>query len=514
MLYNRRTFAKISMSIFAMDILGPVMGQPHTNHNRDLVPGPVVFLAQLEDMVRHADIQYFFVLNGGAEDGLYEKKGAVPKLLKNTGINLNWIGGMEPTASIKAIINLNQTRETNYSIYIPTGEWAMNEEFTCSGQVFWGEGTLVPVLGQNNYIMNLVGNGNTVVGLGFLEKSFCKVLLQIDGSDNEIKDCSFVKTNPSSSSKVVYSDKLLHVKSPNGKNNWIDGCDFRNGRIGAALEGNYTVTKCTVTGCITGLLLRPSSNGSTVSHNKILDNNVNHASGADGILAQRNVTKLHIHHNEISGSGEHGIYLQGDNCLLEENTITKNYRSGIKLASYNTNLYQRPEMRTEFYVGHHNTIRNNNCRDNSQDPKDTSNAGIYLQAPLTDILVEGNDCSGNNYGIRSTSLAKLTKEEMATKGQLRKLKFIDNKALDTRRTSFYVEGETGVEVLGNEMDSMLTNAKEASEKISGILIRDNIIHQKLTLNRARAAVVTKNKIGSVVVVSNSKNGGHTIQDNK
>src|SRR5690606_27310452 len=114
-----------------------------------------------------------------------------------------------------------------------------------------------------------------------------------------------------------------------------------------------------------GVWATPSTRNSEIARNVIRDNNVSTKSGADGILAQRNVKNLHIHHNKIFNSGEHGIYYQGDNSLINDNEVFSNNGSGIKLASYTTLLFEYSKSNGP-YIANNNITKNNKCYDNAK----------------------------------------------------------------------------------------------------------------------------------------------------
>src|SRR5699024_9027561 len=104
----------------------------------------------------------------------------------------------------------------------------------------------------------------------------------------------------------------------------------------------------------------------------------------------RSVSRANIHHDTITGSGEHGIYFQDDNSRITNNDVRYNNGCGIKLASYKTDLYfHDDEVINKDYIGRDNIIANNISPQNSTGGS-TSNAGIYLQAPLKNIMVTDN----------------------------------------------------------------------------------------------------------------------------
>src|SRR5690606_30414390 len=200
----------------------------------------------------------------------------------------------------------------------------------------------------SEFVLKINGNDNEVKGLSFNEKTFCHILLEVSGDHNTIDSCFFDRDTPPTGTGVYYSDKFLYLSDAEGTGNVIKNCKINNGRTGIGLQGSNRVLDSEISNCITGILAHASSNNTEIAGNIIRDNNINHASGADGILATRNVTKIHIHNNAISNSGEHGIYFQGDSSIIENNEVFDNYRSGIKLASYNTGLYNFPD--SVYYI--------------------------------------------------------------------------------------------------------------------------------------------------------------------
>src|SRR5699024_10952305 len=132
-------------------------------------------------------------------------------------------------------------------------------------------------------------------------------------------------------------------------------------------------------------------------------NNLLEISGADGILATRNVSGIKILENIITHSGEHGIYFQGDNSVIENNIVRLSRGSGIKLGSYTSDLYfYDDETVISDYVGYNNLISGNICSENGLNGE--VNAGIYLQSGLDNIIVETNFTYNNTFGIRSVHL--------------------------------------------------------------------------------------------------------------
>src|SRR5690606_33017184 len=223
---------------------------------------------------------------------------------------------------------------------IPDGDYLLSPIHVKANNIsIVGKGRLISHASKGGVLLEIEGDGNVIDGLSFLEKDFARELLNINGSNNLAQNLSFDTPGKSKAAKVIYSDKLLHLSNLHGKNNIVDRCSFKNGRVGICLNGNAKLTNSKVSHNIIGVLIRSSSRGSEIANNTIEYNDVNGRSGNDGILAQRNVDKINIHNNSISYSGEHGIYFQGSNSIIANNKIFRNKKSGIKLGSYNDQLF-------------------------------------------------------------------------------------------------------------------------------------------------------------------------------
>ena len=415
-------------------------------------------------------------------------------------------------AVISAFETINANPELRYRLQFPEGTYPVNASVNASNVKIEGEGLLIPVAGSTSFILQINGDNNVVKGLSFNEKTYCHILLEVSGNDNTIDDCVFDRDTPPTGTTVYYSDKFIYLSDAKGTGNVIKNCKVNNGRTGIGLQGSSKLLDSEISNCITGIIASASTNHTEIARNNIHDNNLNHASGADGILASRNVSNLHIHHNTISNSGEHGIYFQGDSSVIENNEVFDNYGSGIKLASYNTGLYNHPD--STYYIGHHNLVKNNVCYNNAAGGG--TNAGVYLQAPLIDIVVTGNECYGNYIGIRSTSVSSISEDdpEYDQKTTLRQLLIANNHVYDDiDRSSLSIEGESQITIKDNEVDGILTNAKSPTHTIDSALITGNKINVALIINRATNCIITHNEINELRVSSNSTRTPHVIQWN-
>jgi len=416
-------------------------------------------------------------------------------------------------AFVAAIDFIKKSSVEGMALEIPEGEYPISAKIAVNNIKLVGTGTIIPVSGEREFTIILQGNNNVVQGLRFFEKTGVTNLLTIDGSNNQIINCVFDGNSRSTSSKIVYSDRMLYLADNEGVGNIIKGCKINNGRIGVGLAGSYKLLGSEISNCIMGVWARPSTRNSEIANNIIRDNNVNNKSGADGILAQRNVSNLHIHGNKIYNSGEHGIYFQGDNSVIENNEVFNNHGSGIKLASYTTQLYNY-DNKQESYIGHDNIIQFNKCYGNSMAASSSTGAGIYLQAPLRDITVSNNTCYDNLHGIRSTSVSRLKPEELDTKGVLKNMTFSNNKLVGNKDMSLFVEGETGIVITGNTVDNIMTSSKSAKHRLKKPIIRGNEVRGTLVVNRVEGGVIEDNTINDLNVNSNSIKSKHKLSNNK
>lgn len=291
---------------------------------------------------------------------------------------------------------------TGKALLVPTGfEFSVRVDITVSNLKIIGGGKLIPVPTYTDYILKLSGDNIEVSEIEIEERTYNHKPLHLTGQKNLVKECKVYNSTKSTSADVVYSDALIFNE---GNHTTIEACEVYNGRIGIASHKvfNY-IRNNSIHDNVTGVQLGSSARDTDILGNKIFNNNVNNASGADGILATRNVSRITISGNIIHGSGEHGIYFQGDNSIITNNHVTSNHGSGIKLASYTTGLFFYPdETEITAYVGANNIISDNIVSENGN-PGDV-NAGIYLQSPLKHITVKGNDTRQNAHGIRSVFL--------------------------------------------------------------------------------------------------------------
>jgi parallel beta-helix repeat protein len=393
---------------------------------------------------------------------------------------------------------VEQAVRKSLPLYIPKGDYLISPlEFSFNNLEVFGEGRILSYNSNHKVLLKINGDGNIIQGISFFEVDFVQELLNLNGSNNKVTKVKFGTAGKSKSKKIVYSDRLLTFSNVNGKDNIIDNCVFKNGRVGVCVNGSFKLKNSVISHNIIGVLVRPSGRNSEIYNNTISHNDVTGNSGNDGILAQRNVDNIHIHNNAISFSGEHGIYFQGSNSLIENNKIFNNKKSGIKLASYNDELFNASK---DYYIGSNNIIRGNLVYNNVKENK--TSAGIYLQAPLKNILVENNNCYNNYHGIRTTSVYSKRVDDRRT--ELNDITISNNKVKNNRGISLWIEGGNNINILKNEGDNLVTTTKGNNVKMDSFVLEKNIIN-KITLQNLNGGKMIDNEYKEIdIKKSNSK----------
>lgn len=191
----------------------------------------------------------------------------------------------------------------------------------------------------------------------------------------------------------------------------VSGCEIYN-QEGAGVvtyADCMTVQNCKIHDNVLGIHATINAGETTertvsILGNKIYDNNVNHAEGADGILTSVYVNAI-ITENEISGSGEHGMYVYSRRSTITGNRCFSNYRVGLKIKSlYNT------------------VVSANVCQNNNTQGAGT-NGEMELQvqsANVSDIVFANNIAHGaNSTGIKIAYLdAGLTCQRVSFVGNI------------------------------------------------------------------------------------------------
>ena len=242
-------------------------------------------------------------------------------------------------------------------------------------------------------------------------------------------DCSFCSarnvkagftTKSTYSAGIYYSTAAITLT--NSTHCKIIECETYNMEgAGIILDGgsnNNTIDKCYIHNNITGIINNnDTTNYNTIINNRIGFNNVNGTSGADGILVNAtdidNASSGHkICNNTIYNSGEHGMYVQSANTVIESNICYSNTAAGIKIAKTRGTVVSDNVSRSngsagiQVQSGYENVIiSGNNMTDNSTFDIDfTYNTGLDPFGG-EDALIEGNYCqtSGVTWSIDASA---------------------------------------------------------------------------------------------------------------
>jgi len=242
-------------------------------------------------------------------------------------------------------------------------------------------------------------------------------------------DCSFCSarnvkagftTKSTYSAGIYYSTAAITLT--NSTHCKIIECETYNMEgAGIILDGgsnNNTIDNCYIHNNITGIINNnDTTNYNSIINNRIGFNNVNGTSGASGILVNAtdidNASSGHkICNNTIYNSGEHGMYAQCANTVIESNICYNNTGAGIKIAKTRGTVVSDNVSRSngsagiQVQSGYENVIiSGNNMTDNSTFDIDfTYNTGLDPFGG-EDALIEGNYCqtSGVNWSIDASA---------------------------------------------------------------------------------------------------------------
>jgi predicted RNA-binding protein len=219
--------------------------------------------------------------------------------------------------------------------------------------------------------------------------------LTVTGDNCTVDGLTFSRASKSASSSMNY-DK--HGLKMDGSYNSILNVESYNCEgSGLVLSGGYYLIadKCDTHDNITGIRLTSSCRNVKITASDIRENNVNNASGADGILANGNVTGLIVENCDIYDSGEHGIYFQGQEAIFTNNRIRNNDADGLKFGNQYDNAYTYPGETLDKWVDgthygvRHVVIANNYIADNGGED------GIYFQPSAKDVVISNNVLKNN-----------------------------------------------------------------------------------------------------------------------
>lgn len=412
-------------------------------------------------------------------------------------ISIKWFGAVGDGAvdDTSAILQaVSQANTLGVGVKLPAGTYAIQygTVLECDNITISGEGRFMPLSGSTGTsLLTLRGNNNTLKGLVLTEgESKPERYLEIDGDNNVVEWCKAYGLDRYETETIPWSEQAINVI---GNGNIIRYCEVYNAGLGINVQNfDNKVLFCKIHDNVVGMRLQASCRGTEIGYNNIYGNNITDASGADGILGHRNVSKIWIHHNKIYNNGEHGIYFQGDNSIIESNIVNENFNAGIKLASYKTDLFWHPdETPDQDYIGHNNIVRGNICNENTQVGGTAS--GIYLQSPLRDIIVSDNITDNNlsGSGIRSVFL---------NDGEtLENLSFTNNRVLSGGMS---IHAHKNINISGNTVEGTLLLYSDTTQNNQDSIVENNIA-ERIDIARSDNARVLNNVTEKFVIASNS-----------
>lgn len=335
------------------------------------------------------------------------------------------------------------------------GVFKLNIEINTSDkELFSRKAKIIPINDQL-YPVIIKGDRNHIHDLD-IETSGSRNGLHVDGNFNKIERVKvYALEKYILGSDLSYSPLVLVW----GKYNLVGQSEAFNGGCGFTFQnGEYNILTHSHSHDNTmGVRNSGSSRYPKIINNTINNNDVSESTGADGLIIHRNVVGAIVKGNHISYSGEHGIYSQGDNAIIENNIVHNNARAGIKSGAHQTQLY---EFEGVLYVSHHNIIKNNISHSNGSD-------GIFYQTPFEHITIEGNTTYNNgDEGIKTVAMSDT---EDAVLGVL----IIKNNDSE----SLWITGNENTIIEGNIVKNRIyTNSKGTAPELRMInpLIKNNV----------------------------------------
>ena len=231
--------------------------------------------------------------------------------------------------------------------------------------------------------------------------------------------------------------------------------------------------------CLAGVTEGLSDN-SEITGVRIENNDASegHLSGADGILTFK-ITKGHsICKNKISGSSEHGTYIQSSKNVITGNHVWDNYFSGLKCGG-----------------ARDSTISDNITWGNANGSSaGVDDANIYIQSPLGNSTITSNTSSDSgSFGIRVVWL-----EGKEDETEELRINVSNNIITSSGLASMRLSGRGRFTVSGNICDG---NIEIGQQTLNHPIMTDCVISNNLCGNIAlvklAAAKIENNDTGSI-----------------
>ena len=327
----------------------------------------------------------------------------------------------------------------------------------------------------------LIGNNNNLLNLN-IETSAGARGLTLQGDYNHVRGGKVYGHTRFPSGTNANYQPLVFV---NGSHNVVDGVETFNGGCGITTEngtGN-TIKHNFVHDNTMGIRNAPSAINTNILFNSIIDNDVSTNSGSDGIMLHRNSTGTLVSGNKIDNSGEHGMYIQGDNIIVKDNEVSKSRSSGIKMGSHETDLFN---VEPPYHL-HQILVENNICYDNGA-------SGIYMQTPYENITIRNNQSYNN--GDTDIKTVYIESERFMADGVV---------VSGNQADSMWVVGNTSTNILDNIVKGLLyTTAKgSGDEALLNPIIRGNECGDGMSIQRVKNATIENNRIFKKFAINES-----------
>lgn len=341
--------------------------------------------------------------------------------------------------------------------------------------------------------LEITGDNNNLLDLNIETSAGVKGLI-IRGDYNTVRKGKVYGHTKYPAGTTVNYQSLLTLS---GSHNTVDNVDTFNGGTGITIGGGIgnTIKHNFVHDNTIGIRNGPSAINTNILFNSIIDNDASTDSGADGILAHRNSTGTVVIGNKVVNSGEHGMYIQGDNIIVKDNEVSKSRSSGIKLGSHETDLFnaEPPYHLAQILV------ENNICYDNGA-------SGIYMQTPYENITIRNNQCYNN--GDTDIKTVYIASERFLANGVV---------VSGNQADSMWVVGNTSTSVLDNIIKRdlyMTARGTVAPDRLVSPIIRGNDCGEGMSIQRVTNATIENNNIvGSFAILEDANpvlKGNHFI----
>jgi hypothetical protein len=374
---------------------------------------------------------------------------------------------------------INKTTITANYLYLTLRQDAKikltNADLTGNGLAFTGTGVFIK------------GGEITVEGAGY----FAGFLVLMQGTEHQVRGTKIgYQTKAVHVGAIPYNTGCLGFKTPYGV---IDGCELYNAEgMGLIVYREHvTVSNNVIRDSITGFMVEYGGSSGygdfcIIENNRIIDNDAGgSASGADGLLIN-NPTRGHvITGNVISGSGEHGTYIQSQDNVITGNVVHSNTLSGLKCGG-----------------AFNSTISDNVCYNNGDNVND--NGDIYIQSPFGNSVVSGNKCSNTNgrYGIRCVWLV-----DKAVVGEEKNMVFSGNQVSGSYSSAdILVSGESMFSIIGNNCTGKITLSQSTASHptMTECSVSSNVADE-IEIDKVSAGLVSDNTIRKIVVTTSASN---------